>query len=97
LRAAVKLRALRKEVADLRDANRDRFGVEPICRVLSEHGIKIAPSTYCVAVKPRPHDPGQRDALRTRISMSQICRRGAEYRPGQPWRRPDAHPKPGLL
>ena len=22
------------------------FGVEPICRVLSEHGCKIAPSTY---------------------------------------------------
>ncbi len=28
------------------DAYKDRFGVEPICRVLSEHGIKIAPSTY---------------------------------------------------
>ncbi len=25
---------------------RDRFGVEPICAVLSEHGIQIAPSTY---------------------------------------------------
>ncbi len=24
---------------------RARFGVEPICRVLSEHGMKIAPST----------------------------------------------------
>jgi transposase InsO family protein len=31
--------------------HRDRFGVEPICRVLSEHGIKIAPSTYYAAVK----------------------------------------------
>lgn len=28
-----------------------RWGVEPICRVLSEHGIKIAPSTYYEAVK----------------------------------------------
>lgn len=27
-------------------AYRDRFGVEPICAVLSEHGMKIAPSTY---------------------------------------------------
>ena len=27
------------------------FGVEPICRVLSEHGCKIAPSTYWAAVK----------------------------------------------
>lgn len=29
------------------------FGVEPICRVLSEHGTKIAPSTY-YAAKSRP-------------------------------------------
>lgn len=28
------------------EAYRDRFGVEPICDVLSEHGISIAPSTY---------------------------------------------------
>ena len=28
------------------DAYRQRFGVEPICVVLSEHGMKIAPSTY---------------------------------------------------
>jgi putative transposase len=27
------------------------FGVEPICRVLSEHGCQIAPSTYWAAVK----------------------------------------------
>ena len=28
------------------DAYRDRFGVEPICRVLSEHDVPIAPSTF---------------------------------------------------
>jgi putative transposase len=28
------------------DAHRDRFGVAPICRVLSEHGMQIAPATY---------------------------------------------------
>jgi transposase InsO family protein len=28
------------------DSYRERFGVEPICAVLSEHGMKIAPSTY---------------------------------------------------
>ena len=28
------------------DTYRARFGVEPICTVLSEHGMKIAPSTY---------------------------------------------------
>lgn len=33
------------------DGHRARFGVEPICRVLSAHGITIAPSTYYAAVK----------------------------------------------
>lgn len=28
------------------DGHRGRFGVEPICRVLTEHGVPIAPSTY---------------------------------------------------
>jgi hypothetical protein len=27
-------------------AYRHRFGVEPICAVLSEHDMKIAPQTY---------------------------------------------------
>ncbi len=35
------------------DAHRDRFGVEPICRVLTEHDCTIAPSTY-YAAKTRP-------------------------------------------
>ena len=35
------------------DAEKGRFGVEPICRVLSEHGVKIAPSGY-YAFKSRP-------------------------------------------
>jgi putative transposase len=30
------------------------FGVEPICRVLSEHGLPIAPSTYYEARSRRP-------------------------------------------
>jgi hypothetical protein len=33
-------------VIDYIRLHRDRFGVEPICAVLTEHGIKIAPSTY---------------------------------------------------
>ncbi len=33
-------------VVDCIDAFKDRFGVEPICRVLSEHGTQIAPSIY---------------------------------------------------
>jgi putative transposase len=35
------------------DDHKDRFGVEPICRVLTAHGVKIAPSTY-YAHKTRP-------------------------------------------
>jgi putative transposase len=35
------------------DAHKDEFGVEPICRALTEAGAKIAPSTY-YAAKVRP-------------------------------------------
>ena len=31
-----------------------RLGVEPICRVLSQHGCPIAPSTYDDAVRRPP-------------------------------------------
>ena len=33
-------------IVDYIASHRDRFGVEPICTVLSEHGCPIAPSTY---------------------------------------------------
>ncbi len=36
-------------VVEFIDAHRVRFGVQPICRVLTEHGCKIAPSTYYAA------------------------------------------------
>ena len=35
-----------REHADHRDDGGLRWGVEPICRVLSEHGLQVAPSTY---------------------------------------------------
>jgi putative transposase len=38
------------------DEHRDRFGVAPICRVLSEHGVPIAPNSY-YAHKTRPASP----------------------------------------
>jgi putative transposase len=38
------------------------FGVEPICTVLSEHGIKIAPSTYYEARNRQPSKQTVRDA-----------------------------------
>ena len=43
------------------DAHRQRFGVEPICRVLSEHGCKIAPNTYWCHKKRRPSARTVRD------------------------------------
>jgi putative transposase len=50
------------------DAHRVRFGVEPICRVLTEHGCKIAPNTYWVARKRPPSKRARRDAeLRVEI------------------------------
>jgi putative transposase len=35
------------------DDHKERFGVEPVCRVLSEHGIQIAANSY-YAHKKRP-------------------------------------------
>jgi hypothetical protein len=36
------------------DAHRQVFGVEPICRVLTSHGLKIATSTYYAAKTRTP-------------------------------------------
>ena len=40
-------------IVDYIDVHRERFGIEPICRVLTEHDVAIAPSTY-FAHKTRP-------------------------------------------
>src|SRR5690606_2981634 len=52
------------------DAHRERFGVEPICRVLTEHDVKIAPSTYHAA-NARPPSPR---ALRDEVLKREIAR-----------------------
>jgi putative transposase len=41
--------------------HKSRFGVEPICRVLTEHGCAIAPSTYYDAVGRGPSARAVRD------------------------------------
>jgi putative transposase len=41
--------------------HKDRFGVEPICRVLAQHGCKIAPSTYYDAAGRAPSARAVRD------------------------------------
>ncbi|TLQ46356.1 IS3 family transposase [Streptomyces marianii] len=51
------------------DAHRQVFGVEPICRVLTSHGLKIATSTYYAAKNRTPSARSVRDAeLKTQIS-----------------------------
>ena len=41
--------------------HKDQFGVEPICRVLSQHGWQIAPSTYYDAARRQPSARARRD------------------------------------
>ena len=45
------------------DANRADFGVEPICTVLRDAGVPVAPSTYYAAKKRQPCAREQRDAV----------------------------------
>jgi putative transposase len=47
------------------DDHRGQFGVQPVCRVLTEHGVKIAPSTYYAARKRPPPARAGRDAWLT--------------------------------
>lgn len=52
-----------REHADHREGGGLRWGVEPICAVLSEHGLKIAPSTYYEHVGRSATTRERRDAL----------------------------------
>jgi putative transposase len=47
------------------DAHRGQFGVQPVCRVLTGHGVVIAPSTYYAARKRPPPARAVRDARLT--------------------------------
>jgi putative transposase len=49
------------------DAHRDRFGVVPICRVLSAHGVPIAPRTYWARRSRPPSRRSLADAALTEI------------------------------
>jgi putative transposase len=56
------------EHADRRTVDGLRWGVEPICRVLSEHGTPIAPSTFYDA-RDRTSARAERDEqLKTAIA-----------------------------
>jgi len=49
--------------ADHREPGGLRWGVEPICTVLTEHGLPIAPSTYYEHVNREPSARERSDAL----------------------------------
>jgi putative transposase len=49
------------------DAHKDRFGVVPICRALSAHGLKIAPRTYWARRSRPPSRRSLRDQALTEI------------------------------
>ena len=49
-------------LVDYIDQHRGRFGVEPICAVLKDAGVKIAPSTYYAAKTRPPSSRAVRDA-----------------------------------
>ncbi len=48
-----------------------RWGVEPICRVLTEHGLQIAPSTYYDNLDKVPSTRQQRDA-QLKLDISRV-------------------------
>ncbi|WP_374229657.1 hypothetical protein [Kocuria sp. LUK] len=49
------------------DAHRGEFGVEPICRVLRDAGVQIAPSTYYAAKTRPPSARSVSDAATTAV------------------------------
>jgi transposase InsO family protein len=49
-------------LGDYIDQHRDRFGVEPICEVLRDAGVQIAPSTYYAHRGRQPSPRAVRDA-----------------------------------
>ncbi len=54
--------------------HKDEFGVEPICRVLTEHGLKIAPSTYYERVSRRPSRRDLRDGEIVELIVAERAR-----------------------
>jgi len=60
-------------IVDYIDGYRDRFGVEPICAVLAEHGVPIAPSTFW-ARKAQPFTDAEWDDAHTANTVLAVWR-----------------------
>lgn len=61
-------------IVDYIDTHKQEFGVEPICRVLTEHGCPIAPSSY-YDTRDRPES---KRAIRDERLAAEITRVHAE-------------------
>jgi hypothetical protein len=78
-------------------AHRQQFGVVPICRVLSQHGIPIAPSTFYAVVRARAAGPTPtqvRDVQLCKTHPAGACRRelrGLRCAPGVAGAQPGGH------
>jgi putative transposase len=68
------------------DANREQFGVEPICRVLSEHACPIAPSTFYAAKKRPPSARAVRDVTMTAIMLTIFTKNYSVYGAHKLWK-----------
>lgn len=68
------------------DAHRDEHGVEPICRVLTRAGAKIAPSTYYASKKRPPSARAISDAVWMPILMGLWVANRKVYGADKLWR-----------
>jgi putative transposase len=68
------------------DEHRGQFGVQPICRVLHEHGVAIAPSTYYAARKRPASARAARDAWLTAEITRVYKESGEVYGARKVWR-----------
>jgi putative transposase len=67
---------------------KDTFGVEPICRVLTEHGCPIAPSTYYDNVNRKPSRRTLRDTeIVALIEAERATRFGSRFGARKMWLR----------
>ncbi len=67
LRAGERQPPLTTSVCEFIASRRDRFGVAPICRVLTAHGVPIVPRTFHACVQRAPSKRALWDATITEI------------------------------
>jgi putative transposase len=75
-------------IVDYIREHKQQFGVEPICRVLTEHGCPIAPSTYYDNLDRVPSRRALRDAeIVTLIEAERVTRSGSRFGARKMWLR----------